>query len=655
MAQNLISKTALAKLADVNPATITRVADHQFPNAFVGKKIDANHPEVIEYLEMREAKKRGEVIACRAKVKAKKKPRHEFSPPTPAEERKAKKVVPHTPPTGKPYSQIANKYAKDVLSGDIPACKWIKLACQKYIDDLKSSAEFYYCDASASKACRFVELQFHTKGEWAAKKQRLVMESWQIFFVCNIFGWKKSKNDLRRYSEVLLLVPRKNGKSQLAAAIALYMLCADGEHGAEVYCGATSEKQAKEVFIPAKRMVTSNEQMRSHFGVQVFASNINVPSKGSKFEMLIGNPGDGGSPSCAIVDEYHEHKDDSLFSTMETGTMARAQPLIIVTTTAGDNLAGPCYSMQLEAQRQLEGSVESAGTLFSMIYTVDAGDEWDSVETLKKANPNFGVSVVEDVIMGKLATAKANARKQNAYKTKHLNVWVGARDAFFNIEKWNLGQRDITLKDYLGKDCYIGLDLASKKDIAALEMLFPNDDGTFATFGKHYLPEEALLSTASEHYGTWSKEGFLTLTEGSMIDFFEIERDILDLCGMFNVLELAFDPNQATMLVTSLMKEGLNLVEIPPYTKHFSEPMKELDGLILDGKVLHNGDPVMTWMMSNVTAKPDARDCVYPRKDRPENKIDGPVALIIAFNRYMNSANKHTLDDFIDNQISVNF
>lgn len=553
------------------------------------------------------------------------------------------------------YSAIAKDYATEVTAGNVAASKYVVLACRRFLDDLKDkNSAFYYDKDSAAKVCSFIELQFHTKGKWARDRKRLTIEPWQVFFVCNVFGWKRKKNDRRRYTEALLLVPRKNGKSALAAAIGLYMLCADGEEGAEVYSGATTEKQAYEVFTPARLMVQKNEQMAEHFGIDVRVSNINVMSTGSKFEPIIGNPGDGASPSCAINDEYHEHPDDRLYDTMLTGMGARDQPLLLTTTTAGSNLAGPCYAMQLEAQKVLDGVIEN-DRLFALIYAADAGDDWDSVETLKKANPNFGVSVDEDFLLGRLADAKNNARKQSVYKTKHLNVWVGARDAFYNVEKWNACEDStLNIEDFYGAKAYIGLDLASKVDIAALEIIVQDINGKLVRFGKYYLPEESLHSAGCDHYRGWAKDGLLTLTDGSMIDFEEIEADILELSSKFQIHELAYDPFQATMLVTRLMNSGVPVVEVRPTVLNFSEPMKHLDGLIRSGGIRHNGDPVFTWMLSNVVARRDAKDNVYPRKEREENKIDGVVAHITALSRIMND-NAPDLNRCIFNPISVEF
>ena len=544
------------------------------------------------------------------------------------------------------YTETANNYAYDVISGQVPANKYIKLACEKHLEAMKAQDKYVYDETKAHKACRFVEAQYHTKGKWAQKKQHLLLEPWQIFFVCNVFGWVHTSTGFRKYREIFLLVPRKNGKSALAAAVGLYMLCADGEYGAEVYTGATSEKQAKEVFVPAQQMVRMNPPLVDYFDIQNNASNICILKNGSKMEPIIGNPPDGSSPSCAIVDEVHEHKDSRLIDTMLTGMGARDQPMMLYITTAGDNLSGPCYQLQIEAQKVLE-DVQENDTLFSMIYGIDVGDDWSELSSMIKANPNYGVSVSEDFLLSRLQDAKNNARKQSTFMTKHLNVWVGSREAFFNVAKWTQCKSDINIEDHYGKRIYGGLDLASRVDIAALEILIPVGDD-YIRFGRYYLPESALENGNAnyETYRGWAKEGWLTITDGEIIDFNVIKGDILELTSKFEMVELAYDPFQATMLITELMAEGVPVVEMRPTVLNFSEPMKSLDALIRAGKIKHNGDPVQTWMISNVVAKEDAKENVYPRKERSENKIDGVISLLMALGRCQHE--QETRIDFDD-------
>lgn len=554
-----------------------------------------------------------------------------------------------------PSVDRGNGYVSDVLSGKIPACKWVKLACERHIEDIKLSKRatfnYFFDENAAERVCKFIQMMPHTKGKWANKKQRLVLEPWQCFFVMSIFGWMRKDNGKRRYRKALLFVPRKNGKSALAAAIGNYMLCADKEYGAEVYSGATTEKQAYEVFKPAKIMAQQTPDLKDYFGLSIFASNISIAKTGAKFEPIIGNPGDGSSPSCAIIDEFHEHKDDGMYDTMITGMGAREQPLMLMITTAGDNLSGPCYQLLLDCNKILEGSIVDDET-FALIYSIDSDDDWTNEEILSKANPNYGVSVDKDFLKARLNEAKNSARKQSAYQTKHLNVWVGSRSAYFNVEKWRQCEDSgLKLDDFEGQTCYVGLDLASKVDIAALELLFPVNKNEYVRFGKYYLPESAIENGVNDHYRGWMKEGWLTITDGEIIDYSVIKDDIIDISTRFNVKVLAYDPFQATMLVTELMNEGINVVEIRPTVQNFSDPMKTLDGLIRSGSIQHSGDPVMTWMISNVVAREDAKDNVYPRKERQENKIDGVISLLMALNRAINDT-EPDFDDVINNLLS---
>lgn len=543
--------------------------------------------------------------------------------------------------TARSYADIAETYARDVVGGDILACKWTRLACQRHLDDLEresSDAWPFRFDADAgARVCRFLELLPHVKGAWAGRGETLRLEPWQVFLTCCIFGWLRKADGLRRFRRAFILVPRKNGKSFLTAGWGLWMFAADGEHGAEVFSGATTEKQALEVFRPARLIAEQTEEFRDEYGVLVNASNLHIPATGGRFEPLIGKPGEGASPSCAIHDEFHEHATDQQVDAMATGMGARDQPLQILISTAGDNLAGPCYQAQLDAQKVLEGVIEN-DELFTVMYGIDDDDDWTTDEALRKANPNFGISVSGDFLRQRQREALDTARRQGVFKTKHLNAWVAARNAYFNMASWAANADPaLSLDEFEGQDCHLGLDLASKVDIAALEILLPHDDG-FTRFGKYYLPEATVEKPENEHYRGWATDGLITVTDGAIIDFEVIEADILDLCDRFDVAAVGYDPHQATMLVTRLLAENVPMLEYRPLTRNFSEPMKQLDALNDAGKISHNDDPVMTWMMSNTTAKVDAMDNVYPRKEKPENKIDGVVALIMALGTSMADA-----------------
>ena len=442
------------------------------------------------------------------------------------------------------YPAIAKEYARDVVSGKIPACKSIRLQAKRFLDELKRQRAkefpFRFDGAKASRVCKFIELLPHTKGKWARTKQRLILEPWQIWILACTFGWLRKKDGLRRFRRLFVVVPRKNGKSALTAGIGLYMLCADGEAGAEVYSGATTEKQAREVFVPAQLMAKRTPALLRKFGVEVLAKAIVRFEDESKFETIIGNPGDGQSPSCSIHDEYHEHPDDGQVDTMATGMGAREQPLQVLITTAGDNLAGPCYALVQEERSKLAGigaggEVPLQHETFFVEYTIDEDDDWKSEAVLRKANPNWGVSVIADTMRNRHYDAVTTPRKQAAFKTKHLNLWVAARAAYFDIEAWrrcrdvNIPQRAdeaLLLEKLAGRRCIAGMDLASKVDIAALELLFPpigpkaTVDDPYISLGWKFLPAERV--DLVEAYQGWDSQHLLSVTEGEIIDYDEI-------------------------------------------------------------------------------------------------------------------------------------
>lgn len=532
-------------------------------------------------------------------------------------------------------------YAQAVVDGNVPACEWIKLACQRQLDDLVKADDpaypYYFDPAAAERVAKFIQLLPHTKGRWASKRQMIGLEDWQVFSVCIPFGWKRRDNDSRRFRVILVFVPRKNGKSIIAGGIGVYMFCADGEFGAEVYSGATTEKQAWEVFRPAKLMAERTPALCENFGVEVNASNLLRLEDGSRFEPVIGKPGDGSSPSCAIVDEYHEHKDSSLYDTMETGMGAREQPVMLVITTAGSSIGGPCHTLVRDAEQMLQG-VKDLPELWAMLYTTDKDDDWTSEEALVKANPNFDVSIAGDFLRARQREAMQSAAKQAIFRTKHLNQWVGAKSAWMNMLKWAGCPMRKPLAQLEGRRCYIGLDLASKIDVAAMVLVFPpdGDDLLWHVHGRYYLPEARVLEQIdanSGRYMEFNNMGLLTLTDGEIIDYEVIKDDLREFAGRFSIEEVAYDPWQATQLATEMSAEKLTMVELRQVVSTMSEPMKELEALVLKGVLAHGGCPVLTWMISNVVATLDKKDNIYPNKERADNKIDGAVALIMAMAR----------------------
>lgn len=542
-----------------------------------------------------------------------------------------------------PHVRIANQYCRDILSGKILACKYVKLACKRHLQDLKKKNWLYHFDKSlAERTCRFLETLRHVKGSWA--KKRFILQPWQCFIVCSIFGWVDNKG-MRRFSECYLEVPRKNGKSFLAAGIALYMLLADHEFGAEVYCGATSEAQADTVFEPAKIMVDTIQDLRKGFEIRSLAKSLYRKSTKSKMCKLIGKPKDGSNVSCAIIDEYHEHDTDESYDTMKRGTASRMQPLIFVITTAGVNLVSPCYAMHLKMEQILNGALINEN-IFTIIYGIDENDDWRDFSNWQKANPNLGASINERILKEELSTALQDVSQQNNIITKHLDVWCSVDKAFLDIKKVKACE-DLTLTPAAckakGLECVIALDLASKLDLA-VQMLVFYDEKDYYAFGKYYLPSETVQNPRTKNkrlYETWQYTGDLIVTQGITTDFDVIKDNLIEDIKLYNPKIIGFDPFQATSFSQDMSKRGATMVEIGQTVANLSEPMKEMQAAFYSKKIHFARDPVLIWACSNLVAHLDKKDNIFPNKPNFESKIDPAVALIMCISlilRYRNEA-----------------
>ena len=551
----------------------------------------------------------------------------------------------------KSYKNVnsANQYARDIVNGKIIACKYVIQACQRHLNDLEQekneSFKYKFNKDLAEKACKFIQLLPHTKGDWAFKRMLITLEPWQLFIICCAFGWVHKKTNLRRFREVYTEIPRKNGKSAISAGVGLYCFTADNEFGAEVYSGATTEKQAWEVFRPARLMCKRTLLLCDAFGITVNASNLSRIADGARFEPLIGNPGDGASPHCSIVDEYHEHDTDALYTTMLTGMGARKQPLMFAITTAGYNIEGPCYDKRREVIDMLNGSVPN-DELLGIIYTIDEGDDWTDPRSLEKANPNIGVSVYREFLISQQQKAINNARLANVFKTKHLNVWVSAKSAFFNMVNWsNCEDKNLSLEQFEGQSVVRAYDLARKLDMnSGVKLFYRIIDGKrhyYSIDPKFWVPYDSVYSAdiedrkTAERFQKWVNTGHLIVTDGAEIDYREILYDAVE-SNKDNPVEVsAIDPHGATNLSHQLADEGLNPVTIIQNYTNLSDPMKELEAAIQSGRFHHDGNPILTWCISNVVAKylPGNDDVVRPIKERNENKIDGALSLIMAVGR----------------------
>lgn len=546
------------------------------------------------------------------------------------------------------YVAIATQYAEDVVAGKITACIYVQQACQRQLSDLQRQGEdgwLYVFDTErAEHICRFVELLPHIKGKWARERKPITLEPWQVFNLTTVFGWVDSEG-LRRFRTVYDEIPRKNAKSTLSSGVALYCLAADDEEGAEVYSAATTRDQARIVWQDARQMVLRSAGMRARFGVEATAHSIFVEHSASAFKALSRDQGgnlDGLNIHVGIIDELHAHKTRDVFDVIDTGTGSRDQSLLWLITTAGFNRAGICYEKRGYTIKVLSRAVQDE-TWFGIIYTVDPEDLEEDERLFtdpmiwQKANPNWAVSVMPADIARKAKQALETPSARNNFLTKHLNVWVNADTAWMDMIAWDrCGDNTLRIEDFNGAPCYAAGDLASKVDIACTAKLFERDGHYFA-FLRHYLNEDAAEDGRNSQYGGWARTGHLITTPGNVTDYEVIEDDLRQDAVDYELRELAVDPWQAEHMRQRLAEDGLNTVEFRQTVANMSEPMKMLQALVLQGRFHHDGDPVLTWMVSNVVAHLDAKDNIYPRKEFPENKIDGVVALIMALGRSMNN------------------
>lgn len=544
------------------------------------------------------------------------------------------------------YSERARRYAETVLSGEILACKFVKAAARRHMDDLAGCEDYSYNTAAAEKVCMFAEAMPHTKGIWARRKEKIKLEGWQIFALCCIFGWVRKADGLRRFRTVYLEVARKNAKSTLLSVIALYLLACDGESGAEVYSAATTRDQARIVFAAAKRMAQMEPEFRSRFGIECWKDSVAVENTDSYLKALSAeaNTLDGLNPHGAIIDELHAHRTRDVWDVMETATGARSQPLIAAITTAGSNRAGICYEIRGYLVRVLnqtllkhdglgykvEGDAVQDDTFFGLIYTLDDGDDWQDEAVWIKANPNLGVSVYQDDLLRQARKAAAVASAQPNYLTKRMNIWVSSDSRWMDMLAWDRCGADIEIEDYKGWPCVFGMDLASKTDFAALSMLF-HQDGRYALFVRLWIPDAQISESDNSQYAGWEINSLITATDGNVLDHDRLKFEIKELADEFKPSAIAYDPGFDMVIPQSLQNEGLPMVDVRPTAQNFSEPMKTFEAAVLSGKMRHARNPAYDWMVSNVIAHENRGGQFTPTKERHDAKIDGPVSTFLAF------------------------
>jgi phage terminase large subunit-like protein len=394
--------------------------------------------------------------------------------------------------------------------------------------------------------------------------------------------------------------------------------------------------QARLLFETAQNMVRRSPQMQREWLVGVLTNSIYQESTASKFVPISSDAKalDGLNVQCAVVDEIGSHRTSEVYDALATAMGKRRQPLLFAISTATANTSGIGRQLWDYLLRILSQS-QSDDRFFGIVYTVDPGDDTWAEETWIKANPGWGHAVQPDAIRAIMRQARNNPAQEAAALSRHLNMWIGADEALFSLRAWNAcADPSLSLDDYAGEPCHMALDLASKTDLAAIVLLFRRG-GKYVAFARCYLNEGALLEARNPSYAGWAAAGELVITPGNETDFSWIEADIVEASKRHQVESIAYDPWASTQLAQRLTDQGLPLVEFRSTTQNFSEPTKELEAAIRAGRIVHPGNGPLTWCIGNVVGHYDARSNVYPRKERPEHKIDAAIALIMTIARDM--------------------
>lgn len=502
-----------------------------------------------------------------------------------------------------------------------------------------------YDDERADRAVKFISGLRHTKGKWKGIPFNLL--SWQDKIIRDIFGTVNNDGN-RQYRTVYIEEPRKNGKSEVAAAVALKLLFADSEAGAEIYSAAADRDQASIVFSVAVDMVEQSPVLSKHCKIIRSTKRI-IKNDGSFYRVLSADHSTkhGFNASGVIFDELHTQPNRHLWDVLTTSGGTRAQPMVFAITTAGYDRHSICYEQHDYAKKILDGVIEDP-TFYPVIYSAPDDAEWTDEEVWRAANPALGEFRDIEEMRALCAKAQQIPALQNTFRRLYLNQWTSQDTRWLDLHKWDETAGEVYESDLEGEIAYCGLDLASTTDIAAFVMVFPDDDGCYDVLPFFWIPEGRIQERSDRDrvpYDLWVEQGYIEATPGEVIDYRYIRSRIEELSERYNICEIAFDRWGATQLIQELDDCGLTVVQFAQGFASLSPPTKELMNVVLSRRLRHGGNPVLRWMADNLVVKQDPAGNLKPDKSKSTEKIDGMVALIMGLDRAVRNDGPSVYED----------
>lgn len=515
------------------------------------------------------------------------------------------------------------------------------LACQRYLDDWKRD-DLYFDWKAVKKFVAFSSSLKHFKGEFAGRP--IDLESWQIFIVANVFGWKKKATGKRRYTYADVFVPRKNGKTTFAAVLALYCMMLDGESGAEVYAAAVDRDQARICFDASKELISASMFSRL---VKTYTSSLVYQKTASSYKPLSKETKnkDGLNPSCAVCDERHAWQTNEIYEVLKTGIGARSQPLIFSISTAGNDTSLPYFS-DIKFLKEVMLGIKEKDNHFIMLYTPDDEDAWDDPMTWHKVNPNYGISLSPTYMENEYLEAKQKGGTVlAAFCTKNLNKWVDAPTVWIADDTVKENNHDLDESQLLGEECYVGIDIASKTDLTCASFYFPR----YKAFKYLYIIPEAKVIELEDRvdYRRWAEQGWVTVAPGKVIDEeWYLERFKIEL-DKYNIKCIAYDPWGMWNMIQKFGRYTEVLLEYPQSIRYMSVPTKWLESSVLKSELNFMHNPILRWNMQNVVIYTDPNANIKLDKARSRNKIDGVVATVNAIGAWLNLTSGKTGEIYV--------